>query len=920
MTAFSDLCDLMLQAEHFNPTRQTAIQKELGDDGRILFKSVTNISPFLEKPTILENNRDTKEESGFAMFKVACENFVRAMSCKDHPVIIFLDDVQWADKGSQDLMRWFLKSTKIESAMLILSFRDKEVDKIKDSLLAVAKDRLLDIEVHNLDPEEVYQFLRVKLQLSKEDNNTELHHLSTLIFRKTDGNPFLVLQFIDSLRENKLIVKRQGKCKFNLDHIKQSTMVSDALANNLVSQKLKQCDAKLIQLLQVASLFGYRFSASIIADATIEFMKQSVGRSTEPLPEKPTVNALLENAVNENILESLSSCDMYQFSHDKIQAAFLGLIEESTKWKMHLVIGQRLLNETNEAAGYHAALHLNASRKYDTNQTVDCIELSKLNLQAAKYCESRSDFSKSASFLRQGLSLLDGNEKWTKNYDLAIEMTRLLATMEFIVGNIQASMYANQQVLFRAKSSLLRYPTIFLEAELALATGQPVLVPRFRKILAKNLEIRIPRYITPLNVFLKLERVRKYFRKYTDNYILSLPRITDNKIFTTVRVLVTVASDCLIRDNEIAGAYIVLLNVILSFSYGLCEYTSAAIVYYGILESMIGNKATAYRLGELSLKMNSAYPAKDVGGGVSAFASLYILYREHYLKHLLTLCSSKLADALAIGDHLCIVSCLFFQFNAQLWTGENLKSLEASMLHVYARAKDLCSDQLHQFSSYVFILPTMQLVINLQKRDEDWKDLTVLSGAIMDEGEGLKKNGQALWIINFCKMYIQHLFEFYEEAYGISRGLCDDSLATESYFALPFHFLRGITAYRLYHSTCKPKYIRTARKCIKSLKKHHSACPNATPYLRLLEIEELSMSRCDADTLEVACTEIIDILAEEGLSNLEGFANEQAYKILKRHGRFDSNKYLKQAAHAYGNKWGALAKYEWMRYIHQPIL
>lgn len=82
------------------------------------------------------------------------------------------------------------------------SFRDEEADEIKDSLPAVAKDKLLDVKVHDSDSEEAHQFLLAKLQLSEEDDTAELSHPSVLMFGKTDGNPFLMLQFVDSLREN----------------------------------------------------------------------------------------------------------------------------------------------------------------------------------------------------------------------------------------------------------------------------------------------------------------------------------------------------------------------------------------------------------------------------------------------------------------------------------------------------------------------------------------------------------------------------------------------------------------------------------------------------------------------------------------------------------------------------------------------
>jgi len=217
--------------------------------------------------------------------------------------------------------------------------------------------------------------------------------------------------------------------------------------------------------------------------------------STEMISKRFTL--LLQSAVDEHFLERMNM--KYQFSHDKLQFTFQCIIDQAERERLHLVIGHKLLKQSNDASKHQAAVHLNLSGRYLTNGMVDRVKLAKTNLEASKYCEFRAAFRDSVSFLRAGLMLLtDSEEKWSVNFDLSFEMTESLARMEFIIGNFKACEIAIEEALRHAKSIQMKIGPMLLDIELRLATNKPIDIVG-RKIL-RQLGVVIPRIITPFHV------------------------------------------------------------------------------------------------------------------------------------------------------------------------------------------------------------------------------------------------------------------------------------------------------------------------------------------------------------------------------------------------------------------------------------
>ena len=108
MAAFSDLCDLVLQSNDFDNETRVSIQKALGADANLLVRAISNLSSFLDGDSHLDRF-DAHEDAGvLAKFKLACMRFLNVMSSARHPVVLFLDDIQWMDDGSRQLINTML--------------------------------------------------------------------------------------------------------------------------------------------------------------------------------------------------------------------------------------------------------------------------------------------------------------------------------------------------------------------------------------------------------------------------------------------------------------------------------------------------------------------------------------------------------------------------------------------------------------------------------------------------------------------------------------------------------------------------------------------------------------------------------------------------------------------------------------------
>jgi len=920
LSIFSDLCDLTMQASDFNEDRRKEIQQALSNNAEILKKSISNISPFFDNKCDFEID-EIKIDSTVAKFKVACKAFMRAMSSDEHPNVIFLDDVQWMDKASKELLEIFLKDTEMKNLMFILAYRDEDAGLIKDTFLN--QNKYTDISLGNLDVEATTEMIAAQLGSIPK----EIHDLGTVIARKTQGNPFYINQFLKLIEREGLMVYDDMLCSwvYNIQKIEEETKVSDSVAE-LLSHKVRCLDKGTQEMLKIASLIGYHFQGDMVIEVTLEVVETSKKLKSILSLSKDSLQSLLQKATVEGILQKKKR--KYQFSHDKIQASFRNLIRESEEEMLHLKIGRKFISQPDEASKYQTAIHLNKASlihlerngKVPIYVTENGSELAKINLDAAKYCKGRSAFSASVDFLQKSLEYIDGEEKWLKHFDLSFEIMEMLAKMELIVGNLDACKTANQEILLQAPSTEMKIKALVLEVEMYSISNDFLGVTAATKKLLKHIGVNLPRRVTIINLFHKLRKVRTLIDRKKDEEILLLQRTNDSKVLTAIRVVMLACWVCYGVQKHFFGIYLTLVAAELTMEHGISQYSSIAFYMYGIAEILYGNRERGHRLGALSIKLHSYIECKDSGCAMIGGTIFHSTYLKENVRKYFGLHWKALNNAFKVGDLNAVTICLFPFFNTMLWSGDNLAHLERIMLDLHGRICDLGHNQEENLKR---INPMIQFVLNMQNEEEDWEILTKMNGTIMTEENylsGSKIEIGVYWITVFSKIVLYFTFGFYGEAEKLVRKLSGTSFTHKTYFSLPYNYYAAMISYRLYESKKSKRYLRNARKFKKFLVNEDSlGNPNATPHLRGLEIEELSLKSKNLSEIVEACNNAIWLQSKEGFVHLEAMTNEQAYRIVHKLNSNIAQKYFRQALHAYRFKWGATAKYRLLLKEHENL-
>jgi predicted ATPase len=220
---------------------------------------------------------DTRSNAVLAKFMVACKTFLQAMSSKEHPIVLFIDDIQWMDEGSKPLIQLLLRAQGLPNVMMIFAYRDEDQETVSDILNDIRDEQehttlqLLDIALHNLEVQSVHELVAAKI--GNASAGTE--ELGNLIVTKTRGNPFHVVQFIQVLQREELLMYNPDTTlwEFDVDRIQREMMVSDTVAE-LLAVKTRRLPRHAQDCLKIASFLGYRFREDLLS-LSYEFAGQS---------------------------------------------------------------------------------------------------------------------------------------------------------------------------------------------------------------------------------------------------------------------------------------------------------------------------------------------------------------------------------------------------------------------------------------------------------------------------------------------------------------------------------------------------------------------------------------------------------------------------------------------------------------------
>ncbi|MDI1443524.1 ATP-binding sensor histidine kinase [Polyangium sp. 6x1] len=529
-------------------------------------------------------------------FHIVFRQFIGVFAQREHPLVLFVDDMQWADSASLALLQDLLTDPEMHSLLVVGAYRNSEVPPTHPLILVtneVRKSgvRVSDIVLGPLSKGQLAAFISDTLRCSVE----EAKPLAELVHEKTAGNPFFVIQFLAALYEERLIEFDEDAVAFRWDvaRIREKSFTDNVI--DLMVDKLKRLPANTQDALTSVSCLGNRADA-----ATLAMIRGDA---------EDEVHAALWEAVRVGLVLRLG--DSYRFVHDRIQEAAYSLVSLEHRAEVHLRIGRLFLANMPEGAIGEQIFDIVSQLNRGVELITDPREkasLRRLNFQAAMRAKATVAHASARNYLAQATALLP-KDAWSASYDETLELYLERSECEYLVGNFESADELFNLILAHARSNLDRAAAIGLRMRLYQVSGRyddGVTVALEALLL---FDVTFPDSDESLKAATEaeVEVIRCHLRGRRVADIFDAAVATDPDGRTIIRLLVE-AAPCAYIGRPKLFPLLALKAVSSSLRYGNTQESCFAYTVYGMmLVSEFGDIPLGYAFSEMSLRLNEKF-------------------------------------------------------------------------------------------------------------------------------------------------------------------------------------------------------------------------------------------------------------------------------------------------------------------------
>ncbi|MBU2511162.1 AAA family ATPase [bacterium] len=547
-------------------------------------------------------------------FHITFYKFVQVFTRYENPLVIFIDDLQWADLATLDLLKVLMTNPSAGNLLVIGAYRDNEVDRSHpltltlDKIYAERKHEAAIIKLNPLGDSDFVQFLSETLHCQPDKAET----LATIVSHKTSRNPFFVKQFLQNLYEEKTLFFNPDKYSWDWDieALNRATITNNVV--DLLVNRLRNLPSSTQVLMKLASCIGTRFDLKTLS---------SISKQTQEKTSEALFPALKEGLIlsfndrysylpifsQEQEEENIS----FSFLHDRVHQAAYSLISQEVKTVVHLEIGRMLLAEIKEVEQeefiFRIVNHLNQGieKIVDPQETYALVNL---NLKAGRKAKSTTAWKEALSYFEIGISLLD-DLSWQHHYDLTHELFKERAEAEFLNGNYEKAEALIQVLLTRVKNNLEKIKVYELLINLHTVRAKFSEAMEAGKIALKLVGLVLPEDDQDNALLDEIELASKNLGGRKIAELINEPEMTDPEKQAAMNLLMNLNSTAYLSDQKLY-AVIILKMVNLSLQHGNVPESSKAYSTYGnILGSVNGDYAAGYEFGVLGMRMSEKYNA-----------------------------------------------------------------------------------------------------------------------------------------------------------------------------------------------------------------------------------------------------------------------------------------------------------------------
>ncbi|MBB5464936.1 PAS domain S-box-containing protein [Paraburkholderia sp. CI2] len=523
-------------------------------------------------------------------FQLVFRRFIGVFARPDHPLALFLDDLQWLDAATLDLLEDLLTRSDLQHLMLIGAYRDNEVDAqhpLMRKLEAIknAGAKIDEIALAPLARAHIEQLIADALHCEPD----RAAPLAQLVHEKTAGNPFFVIQFLHALADEDLLTfDYDAACwSWNLDRIYAKGYTDNVV--DLMVGNVTRLPADTQQALQLLACLGNTAAIAMLAIV--------LGTSEEQ------VHAALWPAVRQQLVERLEGS--YKFVHDRIQEAAYSLIPKASRAAAHLLIGRLLLTHTppeqREEAIFEIVGQLNRGAALITSRG-EREQLAEFNLLAARRAKRSTAYASALTYLNTGAALL-AEDSWERRRDLTFALELNRAECEFLTGQLPVAEERLAALSNRATTTVEQASVACLHIDVFTTLDQSGRAAAVGLNYLRQVGINWSHHPTDEETQHEYELIWSQLGSRPIEALLDLPLMSDPASLATVDVLIKFWVAAMLTDANLASLSI-CKAVSLSLERGNCDASCFAYVVLGrIAGPRFNDDRAGFQFGQLGYEL-----------------------------------------------------------------------------------------------------------------------------------------------------------------------------------------------------------------------------------------------------------------------------------------------------------------------------
>jgi predicted ATPase/signal transduction histidine kinase/tRNA A-37 threonylcarbamoyl transferase component Bud32 len=904
--AFRELVlEILAESEERLGELRQRLQVALGINGQLVIDLIPQVELVIGKQPPVAELPLTEAQNRFHM---VFRQFVGVFAHDKHPLVLFLDDLQWVDSATLKLLTHLVTHPDMQHMLTIGAYRDNEVNPSHPLMVAVGELRasgaaVQDIVLTPLSAQHLGELVMDTVHCSLDDAEP----LARLLYDKTAGNPFFAIQFLTTLHHDGLIEldARAAAWRWDVGRIEAKGFTDNVL--HLMVGKVKRLPAATQQALTLAACIGNT--------APVHTLSAVLHRS------EVDTHGALWGALREGLLVRVEGG--YRFVHDRIQEAAYSLIPDAERPALHLRIGRLLLADASpeelRERIFEIVNQLNLGSSLISSED-EMRRLIELNLSAGLKAKASTAYHSAARYLAAGMTQL-GKESWTDRYELTYRLHFERAECEYLTGQFDDAAGLFQVLLHHAKTNLEKANIHRAEVDLFASKQELDKAVECGIEGLHALGIQIPARPTYEEVTEALDAIWNSLGDRQIESLVDLPTMTDPTMRAALGILAVLYPPALMTDlNLVCLCQCKMVDIALR--YGNSDATALGYAYFGLfLGPVFGRSQDGYRFGKLGYDLVEKHGLLAYRAKLNLVFGSCTNYWSRHLRNSLDYLNVAFQTAVETGDLTFGCYCCNHIIADLLILGEPLH-------HVYRE-----SERRLDFTRKARFDASSQSIVGIQRFVQAMRGLTVRLSSFSD-GEFDDTMYETFmdsypWGITTCWYYIlklELLFLAEDFCGAIAAGrkaqpLLSTSIGHVQVFEYWYYYALALLArYPDAQPEEQTEIIETAETHRAKLAEWSDNCPENFAHKHALVAAELSAIQGDDVTAMHLYEQAIHSARENGFVQDEGVALEVAARFYRARGfAAFADTYLRDARTCFV-RWGAGGKVHQIDRLYPRLL